>query len=104
MKTILSIRFQFNPLWIIKDYGTVTHWKRGVEKLPLKTSKINPDLSQYENEEEGLMDFQSWIKDNKDKYQITHVLDENWIEFDLPYDINNPMEVDQYINDTGYST
>ena len=60
MQTILSIRLQQYPLWIIKPDGSSTNLDVCADDLDLDT----------------------WIRENKDKYGITDVLDENWIEFD----------------------
>ncbi len=80
---ILSIRFQIKPFWIIKSDNTST----------------NLDICEDDLENtDGSLDFKSWIKDNKDKYKITHIIDENWIQNNLPYDINNPMKIEDYLN------
>ena len=90
MKTILSIRFQTWPFWIIKSDGTSIHLDVTYDDLE------NPDLP------EGVSDFETWIKDNRDKYGITHVLDENWIEFGKDDLYETMMTVDEYLNDNGY--
>ena len=88
MKTILSIRFQHNPFWIIKPDGTSIH-------LDVTEDDLNVDY-------DGIADFETWIKDNRDKYGITHIKDENWIEFDKEELYKTMMTVDEYLNNNGY--
>ncbi len=88
LKTILSIRFQTYPFWIIKPDGTSIH-------LDVTENDLNVD-------HDGIADFETWIKDNRDKYGITHILDENWIEFDKEELYGTMMTVDEYLNDRGY--
>ena len=87
MQTILSIRLQQYPLWIIKPDGTSN----------------NLDVCSDD------LDLDTWIRENKDKHGITDVLDENWVEFD---DGENElkdlyesggMEVEAYLWDNQYS-
>ena len=89
MKTILSIRFQHNPFWIIFPNGTSIH-------LDICEDDLNVDY-------DGIADFVTWIKDNRDKYGITHIKDENWIEFGQDDLYETMMTVDDYLNDNGYS-
>jgi len=88
MKTILSIRFQTYLFWIIKPDGTSIH-------LDVTEDDLNVDF-------DGIADFETWIKDNRDKYGITHIKDENWIEFDKDELYKTMMTVDEYLNDNGY--
>jgi hypothetical protein len=89
MKTILSIRFQHNPFWIIKPDGTSIH-------LDITEDDLNPS-------HDGILDFETWIRENKDKYGITHIKDENWIEFDMDDLYETMMTVDNYLDYPGYS-
>ena len=86
----LSIRFQTNPLWIIQDDDSSTNLPHNVDSL----TPFGPDNPGDD------MDLKSWIKDNKDLHNITHVLDESWFEADLDhlYDTDNPMEVEDYLS------
>jgi hypothetical protein len=86
----LSIRLQQYPLWIIKPDGTSTN-------LDVLADDLDPN-------ESGILDFETWIRENKDKYGITRVLDENWIEFDMKdlYE-DGGMGVDAYLWDNQYT-
>ena len=88
MKTILSIRFQTCPFWIIKPDGTSIH-------LDVTENDLEPSY-------DGILDFETWIKDNRDKYGITHIKDENWFELDKDELYKTMMTVDEYLNDNGY--
>jgi hypothetical protein len=101
MQTTLSIRLQQYPLWIIKPDGTSTN-------LDVCADDLDP-LLETDFAESGILDFETWIRENKDKYGITRVLDENWIEFD---DGENGLQdlyedggmgVDAYLWDNQYS-
>jgi hypothetical protein len=91
----LSIRLQTNPLWIIQTNGDSVNLPQTVDELTA-TSHPSP---QFHGDD---MDIKSWIKDNKDLHNITHVLDENWIEADMDdlYDPDNPMTVEDYLDFT----
>ena len=67
MQTILSIRLQQYPLWIIKPDGSSTILDVCADDLTCG---------------DDVLDYEAWIRAHKDKYGITDVLDENWIEFD----------------------
>jgi len=86
----LSIRFQTNPLWIIQDNGDEVNLPDNVDSL------------QHLEDDVGQDNLKSWIKDNKDLHNITHVLDENWTEANMDdlYDPNNPMTVEDYLDFT----
>ncbi len=85
MKTILSIRHQWKPYWIIFPNG----------------SSINLDLSPTEKPD-GSLDFETDIKSLLKSYPITHIKDENWIDQDMDYIYEVNMTVDDYLKDRGY--